>query len=72
MNALDYQRLAEQHRPGDETALAREVRKQASAGLTERDIGMALRLDPGAVRRLLAADGNEARELHARAWKVTT
>ena len=50
---LDYRVLAELHRPRDATALSREARELAAQGLTERDIGQALGLDPAAVRRLL-------------------
>lgn len=43
--ALDWRRLAEQHRPHDLTALAAEVRRlHAEQHMTPRDIAMALRL----------------------------
>jgi hypothetical protein len=67
--ALDYAKLAQLHRPTDPAALASQVRELASRGLTERDIGQHLRLDPSAVRSLLASRGDEAAEMHARAWK---
>lgn len=51
---LDYAALAVLHRPRDESAMARAVRELAAQGLTERDIGQHLGLDPTAVRRLLA------------------
>ncbi len=50
---LDYSRLAEINKPNDESALRREVLVLSGRGLTERDIGLALRLDPSAVRRYL-------------------
>jgi hypothetical protein len=50
---LDYRALAELHRPTDEEAVAREARRLRQNGLTERDIGQALQLDPTAVRQLL-------------------
>ena len=53
MNALDYARLAELNRPTDEEALRREVLLMFSRGLTEHDIGIALKLDASAVRQLL-------------------
>ena len=53
MNAVDYTRLAERHRPTDEATLRSAVAELAHRGLTERDIGQALRLDPNAVRRLI-------------------
>lgn len=65
---LDYVRLAELHRPTDESALACQVRVLTEQGLTERDIGAALRLDPAEVRRLLASSGSEAAAMHAAAW----
>jgi hypothetical protein len=39
-----------QYRPTDEATLGREICKLADQGLTDRDIGLALRLDPAAVR----------------------
>jgi hypothetical protein len=50
---VDYARLAELNRPTDENALRREVLVLSGRGLTEQDIGRALKLDPTAVRRLL-------------------
>lgn len=44
------------NRPTDEATLSREARKLADQGLTERDIGQALQLDPTAVRRLLTVN----------------
>lgn len=44
------------HRPTDPATLAREARRLADQRLTENDIGQALQLDPGTVRRLLAHD----------------
>lgn len=68
-DALDYARLAQQYRPTDPAALAAEVRRLALQGLTERDIGMALSVNPEQVRRALAATGHEAAALHAEGWK---
>ena len=50
---LNYSAISQVHRPRDETAMARAVRDLAAQGLTERDIGQALGLDPTAVRRLI-------------------
>jgi DNA-binding NarL/FixJ family response regulator len=50
---LDYARLAQIHRPNDDELLRREVLVLAGRGLTERDIGEALRIDATTVRRLL-------------------
>jgi hypothetical protein len=41
------------YNPTDESSLSREARKLRDQGLTERDVGAALRLDPTAVRRML-------------------
>lgn len=62
MNALDYRHRAEQHRPTDPVALAREVRRLSTQGLTERDIGQTLRLDPASVRFLLSTHPNALQE----------
>lgn len=61
---LDYAVLAQQHRPSDQSQLAREARQLAARGLTEGDIGSALKLDVAEVRRLLAASASEAAEIH--------
>ncbi len=45
MNAIDYQRRADQHRPRDESAMARECSRLVATGLTPRDVATALRLD---------------------------
>lgn len=52
---LNYSALSQVHRPREETAMARAVRELAAQGLTERDIGQHLGLDPTAVRRLLVS-----------------
>jgi orotate phosphoribosyltransferase-like protein len=52
---LDYAIRAEQHRPTDIETLRAAALELRSRGLTERDVGQALRLDPSAVRRLLEA-----------------
>jgi hypothetical protein len=49
MTALDYERLARQHRPTDQAALAREIRRLYADGLKPRDIAAALRFDLPAV-----------------------
>jgi len=51
---LDWRRLAETHRQPNFNLLRREALKLAAQGLTERDIGQALGLDPTAVRAMLA------------------
>jgi hypothetical protein len=53
MNPRDYRRLAEAHKPKDEQTLRVAAVELHRGGLTERDIGEALSLDPSAVRRLL-------------------
>lgn len=42
--------------------------EMSQRGLTVSDIGSALRIDPAAVRRLLAADEPQAAAMHAAAW----
>jgi DNA-binding CsgD family transcriptional regulator len=49
VNALDCQHRSQQHRPPDETALARECSRLVATGLTQRDVATALRLDPAEV-----------------------
>jgi|GEM_PF-5966570 len=43
--ALGYHQLATLHRPTDPAALATEIRRMASRGLTPRDISFHLALD---------------------------
>jgi ParB-like chromosome segregation protein Spo0J len=50
---LDYRRLSLLHRPRDEETLRAAAVELGDRGLTERDIGEALGLDPTAVSRLL-------------------
>lgn len=50
---VDYTHRAEQHRPTDEQTLRAAAVELRQRGLTERDIGQALRLDPTGVRRML-------------------
>jgi hypothetical protein len=57
MNAIDYARRAEQHKPTDERTLRAAAVELSSRGLTPRDVGEALRLDPTAVRRLIGESG---------------
>jgi hypothetical protein len=54
---LRYDLLAQQHRPTCEHCLRRECVLMFSRGLTEQDIGRALKLDATAVRRLLIEAG---------------
>lgn len=42
---LDYQRLAELHRPSDTQAIGQEIRRLHSTGLTAQDISVALRIN---------------------------
>lgn len=51
--AMNYARLSQVHRPADPQALAKEVRRLASTGLTATDIATALRLNLAAVREML-------------------
>jgi Flp pilus assembly protein TadD len=53
VTAVDYFHRAQQHRPTDTETLRAAAVELAQRGLTPRDIGAALRLDPTAVRRLL-------------------
>lgn len=55
----DYQRRAQQHRPADPWHLGLAVRRLHRQGLSERDIGAALGLDPTAVREALALVADE-------------
>ena len=54
---LNYSALSQVHRPRDEAAMAQAARELAARGLTERDIGQHLGLDPTAVRKLLEGKG---------------
>ncbi len=49
-------------------ALRAAALDMSARGLTPRDIGAALHVDPLAVRRLLAADDESAAALHAATW----
>ena len=51
--ALDYQHRALKHRPTDEPTLRAAALELSRHGLTPRDVGEALRLNPTAVRQLL-------------------
>ncbi|HYM46741.1 MAG TPA: hypothetical protein VES65_11360 [Solirubrobacteraceae bacterium] len=55
VDALDWRARADMHKPTDRAVLAREVNELARRGLTERDIGAHLGLDPSAVRQFLEA-----------------
>ncbi len=59
LEVLNYRRLANLHRPTDTNTMRVAVHELASRGLTERDIGAALNLDPAAVRRLLNINNSE-------------
>ncbi len=52
--ALDYKRLAELNKPHDVNVLANEVRRLAGDGYTPNDISSALKMNPVAVREILA------------------
>lgn len=69
-SAVDWRRLAELNRPEDATQLSRAVVELAERGLSERDIADALRLDPGAVRRLLLLEAGAALAAHRSAWSA--
>ena len=49
-------------------ALRSAAIEMSRRGLTDRDIGAALHVDPAAVRRLLAPEEPDAAALHAAAW----
>lgn len=51
--AMDYAALAQKYRPTDPAALAAEVRRLASTGLSATDISTALRIDLAQVREML-------------------
>ncbi len=51
--AVDYDRLASQHRPTDPAAIAAEIRRLVAGGLRPRDVSVALRLDLAAVLNAL-------------------
>jgi hypothetical protein len=53
-NALEYDRLAQAHRPTDVESLRREIRRLNQQGLRVRDIADALRLNDHDVAILLA------------------
>jgi hypothetical protein len=50
---LDYQRLAQLHRPSDTNRIASEIRRLHADGLTAQDIAAALRIDVVQVRTIL-------------------
>ena len=50
-------------------ALRSAAVEMSRRGLTDRDIGAALRIDPAAVRRLLAADESQAADATAQVWR---
>lgn len=52
-DATDYRHRADMHRPTDRQTLRAAAVELRNRGLTERDIGQALALDPTAVRVLL-------------------
>jgi len=52
-DAADWRARAERHRPEDPAELAREVNRLRAGGWTVRDIEIALRLAPGAIRPFL-------------------
>jgi len=58
-DAAAYRARADLHRPVDEPGYAIAVLQLAAQGLRERDIAAHLRLDPGAVRRLLYPPNGE-------------
>ncbi len=58
-SAADYQRRAILNRPTDAVALAGEIRRLASTGLTARDISAALRVALPVVFDALVTDGAE-------------
>lgn len=49
-----YHDRANEHRPADQAAIAAEIRRLRSGGLTATDIAGALRISLGEVLRLLA------------------
>lgn len=59
LDAAAYRALADLNRPIAEAGYATAVRQLAAQGLTQRDIAAHLRLDPGAVRRLLTTHQTE-------------
>jgi hypothetical protein len=54
--ATDYDHRAMFHRPTDTDALAAEIRRLHSTGLTRRDIASALRIDLTTVLHALSTD----------------
>ncbi len=66
--ALRYHEMSQQHRPTDDVALATEVRRLSTTGLTAQDIAVALRLSLPVVREMVAAPSDEAAAIHRKAW----
>lgn len=60
-SATHYRRRAEAHRPTDEATLRAAAVELRHCGLTHHDIGLALGLDPTAVRELLMSEARELR-----------
>lgn len=54
--------------PAELSALRTAIAEMSARGLTDRNIGAALSLNPVAVRRLLATVGPEAATVHVSAW----
>lgn len=50
---VDYARLAQLHQPTDRAALAREVSRMVSTGLTPRDVAQALRMSVADIMTML-------------------
>ncbi|MEO8313244.1 MAG: hypothetical protein ABI645_00485 [Pseudomonadota bacterium] len=57
-SAAEYAARAQQHRPTDPAALAREMRRLEATGLTPRDISAALRIHLVAVMNVLATSAS--------------
>lgn len=59
------------HPPCD-ASLRAAVTELAASGLPPHDIGSLLRIDPAAIRRLIAAEDTQAAAMCAVAWSIKT
>ena len=55
LTGTPYDQRAQQHRPTDPSALAREIRRLHGSGLTAVDISAALRINLVQVREIIAS-----------------
>ena len=57
---VDYQRLADLHRPSNSAQIAMEIRRLKADGLKPRDFAVALRIDVAAVLQVIEEHSSDA------------